>query len=146
MKMIITSLDFKSNYFFIQLGLIFFPRQKISFSHSTSLCHISGWYRQCSLIPHDHDVDTVSWIEDFEPWIQDFFIKNKQNGGPYIDRVFGLKDDSLEFRFETNVRKKRCQSKACTLARSMQGAYCLHVIGEIKFGICTKKKKRLSDF
>ena len=83
-------------------------------------------------------MDTAAWIEDFEPWIQDFFIKNKQNG-PYIDRVFGLKDDSLEFRFETKVRKKRCQSKACTLARSMQGAYCLHVIGEIKLGIYTKK-------
>jgi len=55
-----------------------------------------GWYRQCSLIPYDHDVDVVSWIDDFEPWIQNFFVKNKV--GPRIDRVFGRPNDSLEFR------------------------------------------------
>ena len=35
-----------------------------------------GWYRQCSLIPHDLDMDTASWIHDFEDWMIEFYRKH----------------------------------------------------------------------
>jgi len=54
-----------------------------------------GWYRQCSLIPHDHDVDTSSWVSDYSPWMIPFFVNH-----PIIplDLKFGLVEDSLEFK------------------------------------------------
>lgn len=54
-----------------------------------------GWYRQCSLIPHDQDMDTASWIHDFQDWMIEHYRKH-----PLLKMYvkFGLKDDSLEFK------------------------------------------------
>jgi hypothetical protein len=54
-----------------------------------------GWYRQCSIIPHDKDMDTAQWIDDFEDWMIDYYRKH-----PLLKLYvkFGLKDDSLEFK------------------------------------------------
>jgi phosphorylcholine metabolism protein LicD len=51
-----------------------------------------GWYRQCSIIPHDTDMDTSQWIEDFEDWMIEYLQKH-----PILKLYvkFGRKDDSL---------------------------------------------------
>lgn len=61
-----------------------------------------GWYRQCSLIPHDLDMDTASWIHDFEDWMIEHYRQH-----PLLKMYvkFGLKDDSLEFKMG-NKRKR----------------------------------------
>ena len=54
-----------------------------------------GWYRQCSLIPHDKDMDTASWIHYFEDWMIPYF-KTHPTLKMYVK--FGRPDDSLEFK------------------------------------------------
>ena len=54
-----------------------------------------GWCRQCSLIPHDEDMDTGSWIEDFEDFMIPYFRDH-----PLLKLLWklGRPDDSLEFK------------------------------------------------
>ncbi|XP_014666345.1 PREDICTED: fukutin-like [Priapulus caudatus] len=53
-----------------------------------------GWYRQCGIIPHDHDVDFGMWAEDYEPSLRAVFENN-----PVLKlcTVWGNKNDSFQF-------------------------------------------------
>lgn len=61
-----------------------------------------GWYRQCSIIPHDRDLDTATWIEDFDDWMIPYFAKH-----PVVPIYvkFGRKDDSLEFKMGNKLKR-----------------------------------------
>lgn len=80
------------------MGLIITLQRQMASWHRSNWIFagtLLGWYRQCSLIPHDLDMDTVSWISDFSPWMIPFF-KTHPTLQLYVK--FGLVDDSLEFK------------------------------------------------
>ena len=54
-----------------------------------------GWYRQCSIISYDKELDTASWVDDFEEWMIWHFTNHRILK---LYEKFGKKDDSLEFK------------------------------------------------
>ena len=60
-----------------------------------------GWYSQCSISPYGRDVDTASWISDFDDSMIEHYYRENPDLRMYIE--FGLKNDS--FRFETENDK-----------------------------------------
>lgn len=54
-----------------------------------------GWYRECGIIPHTKDSDISLYSNQFEPKLEEFFLKDR-----LLPRVikFGLDNDSLELR------------------------------------------------
>ena len=54
-----------------------------------------GWYRECGVIPHTGDSDISLYSNQFEPKLQEIFLKDKFLP---LTVKFGLDNDSLELR------------------------------------------------
>ncbi|CAO4380253.1 unnamed protein product [Caenorhabditis nigoni] len=53
-----------------------------------------GWYRECSIIPHTHDMDIGIFAEDYRP---EFLEKLKKNQSDFaLSRQLGMINDSFE--------------------------------------------------
>ncbi|ULT90486.1 hypothetical protein L3Y34_008666 [Caenorhabditis briggsae] len=53
-----------------------------------------GWYRECSIIPHTHDMDIGIFAEDYRP---EFLEKLKKNHSDFVlSRQLGMINDSFE--------------------------------------------------
>lgn len=58
-----------------------------------------GWYRDCSIIPHTHDLDLALDIKQFNPNLIRNLLGNKKTP---IAVVFGMVNDSLELKLVSN--------------------------------------------
>ena len=65
--------------------------------------HVSGWYRECSVIPHTHDFDFAAFREEYSEDLERFL---RQSAHPHnkfrLKFVYGRLHDSREDTIETD--------------------------------------------